>query len=129
MLSSVLRTRRAIEANITIMRTFVRLRQMLLSNEGLGRKLAALEKTYDANVKVVFDAIRELMSPPSVSQTEIGFRPRPRNDPALRERGTHGGSPAKGRTTPSRRRRSVRSRARVRRAGAPITEARGARPW
>ena len=51
MLSSVLRTRRAIEANITIMRTFVRLRQMLLSNEGLGRKLAALEKKYDAHFK------------------------------------------------------------------------------
>ena len=59
MLSTVLRSRRAIEANITIMRTFVQLRQMLVSHETLAAKLAALEKKYDAKLSVVFDAIRE----------------------------------------------------------------------
>jgi hypothetical protein len=76
MLSSVLRSRRAIEANIAIMRTFVRLRQMLLSNEVLARKLEALEKKYDANFKVIFDAIRELMSLRATHRTAIGFQPR-----------------------------------------------------
>jgi len=76
MLSSVLRSRRAIEANIAIMRTFARLRQMLLSNEALARKLEALERKYDANFKMVFDAIRELMYRPATNSRAIGFRPR-----------------------------------------------------
>src|SRR5438045_5803908 len=59
MLSSVLRSARAVQVNIAIMRTFVRLREMLLSNAGLARKLTALEKKYDAQFRVVFDAIRE----------------------------------------------------------------------
>src|SRR6266446_8330503 len=87
MLSSVLRSHRAIEVNIAIMRTFVRLRQMLASDEALYRKLAALEKKYDAQFKVVFDAIRELMSPPVRGRTAIGFRPRPdegRSDPGAK---------------------------------------------
>ena len=75
MLSSVLRSRRAIEVNIAIMRTFVKLRQMLASNEELARKLAALEKKYDAQFRVVFDAIRELMSPQVPGRKPIGFRP------------------------------------------------------
>ena len=58
MLSSVLRSQRAIEVNIQIMRTFVRLREMLASHEKLARKLAALERKYDEQFKVVFDAIR-----------------------------------------------------------------------
>ena len=74
MLSSVLRSRRAIEVNIAIMRAFVRLRQMLASHEALARRLEALERKYDANFKVVFDAIRELMSPPTTSSMAIGFR-------------------------------------------------------
>ena len=57
MLSSVLRSERAVQANIEIMRAFVRLRRMLASNEELARKLAALEKKYDAQFRVVFDAI------------------------------------------------------------------------
>jgi hypothetical protein len=65
MLSSVLRSPRAVQVNIEIMRAFVRLRQMLQQNTELARKLAALEKKYDAQFKVVFDAIRELMTPPS----------------------------------------------------------------
>ena len=64
MLSSVLRSQRAVHVNIEIMRAFVRLRQMLASNTQLAGKLAALEKKYDAQFKVVFDAIRQLMTPP-----------------------------------------------------------------
>src|SRR2546428_10663772 len=76
MLSSVLRSPRAIPANIAIMRAFVRLRALLTSNEALARKLDALEKKYDAQFKVVFDAIRQLMSPPAAGRRTIGFRPR-----------------------------------------------------
>jgi hypothetical protein len=73
MLSSVLRSKRAVQVNIAIMRTFVRLREMLLSNTDLARKLNALEKKYDAQFKVVFDAIRELMTPPETPRRQIGF--------------------------------------------------------
>ncbi|OGK79049.1 MAG: hypothetical protein A2X50_01350 [Candidatus Rokubacteria bacterium GWF2_70_14] len=76
MLSTVLRSRRAIEVNIAIMRTFVKLRQLLTSHEELGPKLAALENRYDVQFKVVFDAIRELMAPPVPGRRPIGFRPR-----------------------------------------------------
>ncbi len=64
MLSSVLRSPRAVMVNVEIKRAFVRLRQMLASNADLARKLATLEKKYDAQFKIVFDAIRELMTPP-----------------------------------------------------------------
>lgn len=74
MLSSVLRSERAIQVNIAIMRTFVQLRQMLASNAVLTRKLTALERKYDAQFKIVFDAIRELMTPPtSKRKRPIGF--------------------------------------------------------
>jgi hypothetical protein len=73
MLSSVLNSKRAIQVNIEIMRTFVRLRQMLASNAELSSKLAELEKKYDRQFKVVFDAIRQLMSPPVSPRKEIGF--------------------------------------------------------
>ncbi len=73
MLSSVLRSRRAVLVNVEIMRAFVRLRQMLASNAELAHKLAALEKKYDAQFKVVFDAIRELMTPPPAKKRPIGF--------------------------------------------------------
>jgi hypothetical protein len=73
MLSSVLRSPRAVQVNIEIMRAFVRLRQMLHANAGLARKLAALEKKYDSQFKMVFDAIRELMSPPDRPRRRIGF--------------------------------------------------------
>src|SRR3990172_9037517 len=72
MLSSILRSERAVQVNIEIMRAFVRLRQMLASHAGLARKLAALEKKYDAQFKVVFDAIRELMTPPEPKRRRIG---------------------------------------------------------
>ena len=73
MLSSVLRSLRAVQVNIAIMRTFVRLREMLLSHADLARKLAALENKYDAQFKVVFDAIRELMQPPTPPRQKLGF--------------------------------------------------------
>ena len=63
MLSSVLNSSRAIAVNIEIMRAFVRLREMLASHSDLARRLATLEKKYDAQFKAVFDAIRELMKP------------------------------------------------------------------
>ena len=76
MLSSVLHSDRAIHVNIEIMRAFVRLRQMLASNVELARKLAALERKYDAQFKVVFNAIRELMTPPEPKKKRpIGFAP------------------------------------------------------
>ncbi|MHC4606490.1 MAG: ORF6N domain-containing protein [Planctomycetota bacterium] len=61
MLSSVLRSKRAVRVNIEIVRAFVKLRRLLASNEELARKLADLEKKYDAQFKVVFDAVRMLM--------------------------------------------------------------------
>ena len=76
MLSSVLRSPRAVQVNIAIMRTFVRLREMLLSKTEVARKLAALENKYDVQFKVVFDAIRELMLPPAPAKRQIGFHVR-----------------------------------------------------
>ena len=76
MLSSVLNSERAVAVNIGIMRAFVKLRQMLSSNAELARKLESLEKKYDAQFKVVFDAIRQLMSPPAKPKREIGFHVR-----------------------------------------------------
>jgi hypothetical protein len=73
MLSSVLRSKRAVMVNVEIMRAFVRLRQMLVAHVELARKLAALEKKYDAHFKVVFAAIRELMTPPTGTKRPIGF--------------------------------------------------------
>jgi hypothetical protein len=74
MLSTVLRSPRAVEVNIEIMRAFVRLRQMLAGNAELAAKLLALEQKYDAKFRVVFDAIRELMAPPAGGNRRIGFR-------------------------------------------------------
>ena len=74
MLSSVLRSDRAIAVNIEIMRTFVKLRSMLESNKDLAKKLAALEAKYDDQFAIVFEAIRELMNPPSAPKKKpIGF--------------------------------------------------------
>jgi ORF6N domain len=76
MLSSVLRSQRAVKVNIEIMRAFVRLRRLLQSNATLAAKLAELEKKYDAQFRIVFDAIRELMTPPETPPTkknQIGF--------------------------------------------------------
>jgi hypothetical protein len=77
MLSSVLKSERAIEVNIEIMRTFVRLRRLLASNKALAKRMDDLEGKYthhDHQFKVVFDAIRQLMAPPPSSKRKIGFR-------------------------------------------------------
>ena len=74
MLSSVLNSDRAIQVNIEIMRTFVNLRRMLASNGELAGKLKELESKYDRQFKVVFDAIRRLMSPAPCARKPIGFR-------------------------------------------------------
>jgi len=80
MLASVLNSPIAIQASIQIVQAFVRLRQMLASHVGLARKLAALEKTYDAQFKVVFDAIRQLMEPPPPKRRSIGFHTEEKKD-------------------------------------------------
>ena len=74
MLSSVLRSSRAVQVNIAIMRAFVRLRELLLTNAGLARKLDEMEKKYDSQFKVIFDALRQLMTPPDPPRRRIGFK-------------------------------------------------------
>jgi hypothetical protein len=73
MLSSVLRSPRAIAVNIEIMRAFVALRRLLGSNAELARKLDALEQKYDTQFSAVFQAIRELMAPSEPPRRRIGF--------------------------------------------------------
>ena len=73
-LSSVLRSKRAIQVNITIMRAFVRLREMISSNKVLARRLTDLEKKYDGQFRVVFEAIRKLMEEPEPKSRRIGFK-------------------------------------------------------
>jgi hypothetical protein len=76
MLSSVLRSKRAALVNVAIMQAFVKLRQLLSSNAELARKLQNLEKKYDSQFRVVFEAIRQLMTPPQSERKEIGFHAR-----------------------------------------------------
>ena len=73
MLSSVLRSPRAVQVNIAIMRAFVKLREILGSHRDLARRLDEMESKYDAQFKAVFDAIRELMTPPEKPRKQIGF--------------------------------------------------------
>jgi len=73
MLANVLNSDRAAQTSVQVVRAFVRLRQLLASNVELARKLEALERKYDAQFKIVFDAIRQLMSPPARPKREIGF--------------------------------------------------------
>ncbi len=73
MLSSILKSKRAILVNVQIMRAFVQLREMLISNKDLARKLTSLEKKYDHQFKIVFDAIRDLMAEPIGKGRKIGF--------------------------------------------------------
>jgi hypothetical protein len=77
MLSSVLRSKRAIRVNIEIMRAFVRLRRLLASHEELAKKVGVLEKKYDQRFKVVFDALRQLTISKDTKEKEpIGFKPK-----------------------------------------------------
>ncbi len=90
MLSSVLRSPRAVQVNVEIMRAFIRLRRLLASHRDLSRRLEELEKKYDAQFKVVFDAIRQLMEPsPAEPRRRIGF--------GVEERRPRYGRPEKGR--------------------------------
>jgi len=73
MLSSVLRSERAVQVNIAIMRAFVQLREMIASHKDLARKFAAMEKKYDKQFKIVFEAIRQLMAEPPSKKRPIGF--------------------------------------------------------
>lgn len=101
MLSSVLNSDRAIDVNIAIMRTFVKLRRMLENHAELARKLADMERKYDEQFRVVFEVLNELMTPPVPPRKQIGFsvhetrvaygtltpRKRRRPPPSLRNRG------------------------------------------
>jgi len=75
MLSSVLRSARAVEVNTAIMRTFVQLRRLMDTNRDLARKIEALEKKYDEQFAEVFAAIKELIAPPAPAKKQIGFHP------------------------------------------------------
>jgi len=76
MAANVLSSKRAVEASVQVVRAFMKLRQMLTSNAELAPKLSELEQKYDHQFKIVFDAIRELMSPPPAKIKPIGFRPK-----------------------------------------------------
>ena len=86
MLANVLNSERAALTSVHVVRAFVRLRQMLASNAELARKLAALENKYDAQFKVVFDAIRQLMTPPEPKRREIGFHVKSDDDKSKAKR-------------------------------------------
>ncbi|MFA5780117.1 MAG: ORF6N domain-containing protein [Elusimicrobiota bacterium] len=73
MLSSVLRSKRAIQVNIQIMRTFTKLKSLLATHKDLQRKIEEMEKKYDQQFRVVFDAIRALITPPASKRKKIGF--------------------------------------------------------
>ncbi len=73
MAANVLRSERAEEMSVAVVRAFVKLRRLALSVEGLARKVTALESRYDASFRAVFDAIRDLMEPPAPPRKRIGF--------------------------------------------------------
>ena len=77
MAANVLNSERAVQASVQVVRAFVRLRQLLTSNTELARKLDELEGKYDRQFRVVFDAIRRLMSPALTDRKQIGFRSQP----------------------------------------------------
>jgi hypothetical protein len=74
MAANVLNSHRAIEASVFVVRAFVRLRELIATNKDLSKRLDELEKKYDSQFKVVFDAIREFMAPTPPSKPRIGFR-------------------------------------------------------
>jgi hypothetical protein len=77
MAATVLNSKQAVAMSVYVVRTFIRLRQMLSTHKDLARKLVDMEKKYDSQFKVVFDAIRQLMSPPVLKKGKIGFRREP----------------------------------------------------
>lgn len=77
MLSSVLNSERAVQVNIAIMRVFVKMRELVAANQELGQKIEALERKYenhDDEIRVIFDAIRQLLEPPATPKRPIGFQ-------------------------------------------------------
>jgi hypothetical protein len=74
MLSSVLRSNRAVQVNIAIMRAFVKLREIMSTHKDLARKINDMEKKYDHQFKIVFDAIKQLLAAPEAKKRRIGFR-------------------------------------------------------
>ncbi|MGR3302178.1 MAG: ORF6N domain-containing protein [Candidatus Scalindua sp.] len=74
MLSGVLNSPRAVHANIQIMRTFTKLREMILTHKDLQRKIESMEGKYDHQFKIVFDTIKRLLEPPEKPKSRIGFR-------------------------------------------------------
>jgi len=78
MAANVLNSKTAVQASVQVVRAFIRLRQMLVSNAVLARKLSELERKYDAQFRVVFDAIRQLMTPPEPQRKQIGFAKSPK---------------------------------------------------
>ena len=75
MLSCVLNSQRAIQVNIQIMRTFTKLRELMFTHKDLRCKIEAMEKKYDHQFKIVFEAIKKLLEPPAKPKDRIGFRP------------------------------------------------------
>lgn len=75
MLASVLNSPIAVQSSVLVVRAFVKLREMMTTHKDLARKLVDMEKKYDSQFKVVFDAIRQLMAPPVTKKVQIGFRP------------------------------------------------------
>ena len=73
MLSSVLNSKRAIQVNIEIMRAFVKLREMISTHKDLARKLSELEKKYDSQFQIVFEAIRQILEVEEKPKKKIGF--------------------------------------------------------
>jgi hypothetical protein len=74
MLSGVLKSKQAVQVNILIMRAFVKMREVISSHAELARKIDSIERKYDAQFKVVFDAIRQLMAPPAAAKKRFGFQ-------------------------------------------------------
>ncbi len=83
MLSSILKSKRAIQVNIQIMNTFVHLRRMLADNKVLSQRLEELERKYDTQFKVVFDALRKLITPPDPPKRSIGFQVKEKKTPYI----------------------------------------------
>ena len=90
MLANVLNSARAANTSVLVVRTFVRLRRILALNGNLARKLDALERKYDSQFRVIFEAIRELMAPPAPKRREIGFHARYDGQPASPPYGIRG---------------------------------------
>lgn len=75
MLSSVLNSRRAMQVNIQIMRTFIKMREMLAAHKDILKRIEEMEKKYDSQFRVVFQTIKKMMSPPDTPKRKIGFKP------------------------------------------------------